>query len=299
MTSKKIGFIGLGRIGFPIANNIAKAGFDLIGYDANAQPEYVNQLREAGGEIASSLKELVAVSEVLITVLPNSSVVESVLLSEEVLAAIKPNTICVDITSGFPDDTKRIASVLKSYGVQMLDAPICNGGVPGAYQRDIKLCVGGDKTSFEIVQPIISATAKEIQHVGELGMGHSIKAISNYIIFTTTSVISEAMNLGTACNFDPEKLVEELKTCAAGKAINLDFAHAILNGPAQEVSFRTDLATKDLRYASQLAKQRGVLSVMGDAAHELYQFSVQSGYANSEAIHAPWTMLNKLEKPTV
>lgn len=299
MKNKRVGFIGLGRIGFPIALNISSAGFDMIAFDAKARPEYVDQLLESGSKIASSLKEVANDCDVIITVLPNSSVVEDVLLSEEFLSAVKPGTICLDVTSGFPDDTVRIARTLNSHGVKILDAPICNGGVPGAYTRDIRLCVGGDRTSFEIVTPILSAAAKDVQHVGELGMAHSLKAISNYLVFASSAVITEAMSIGTACGFDPSKVIAELKNCAASKLINLDVGHLILDDSPGEVEFRADLATKDLRYASQLAKQRGVLSVMGDAAHELYQFSVQSGHADTEAVRAAWAMMQQLEKSTV
>ncbi|MEH6944823.1 NAD(P)-dependent oxidoreductase [Bacillus sp. JJ722] len=299
MNNKRVGFIGLGKIGFPIALNIGKAGFDLTAYDALPRPEYVKQLREIGGRVVTSIKEVANHCDVLITVLPNSTIVEDVLLSEELVSVIKPEMICVDISSGFPDDTKRIARVLESHGVHMVDAPICNGGVPGAYLRDIKLCVGGDQEIFESVEPILSAAAKEVKHVGELGMGHSIKAISNYLIFASTSVISEALALGTACKFDSSYLINELKTCAASKFLNLNMAQMILSDSKSEANFRADLAAKDLRYASQLASNRGILSIMGNAAHELYQISVQNGYGSEEAIRAPYSMLQKLEKSTV
>ena len=299
MTNKKIGFIGLGKIGFPVALNIAKKGFELLAYDENPRMEYVDQLKGAGGRVASTIIEVVRECEVIITLLPNSLIVKKVLLSEEIKNEFTPGTICIDMTSGFPEDTKRIATELIKKEVHMLDAPICNGGVPGAYAGNLKLCVGGDRDLFESISPILSATAKEVKHVGELGMGHTIKVISNYIIFASTSVISEALAMGQASNIEPQLLVDELKSCAASQVLDFTVAQAMLNEPGPEVGFRAALATKDLGYATQMASQYSVSSPMASAAHELYSLAVQNGHGDSEAILAPWLLLKNEERVTV
>lgn len=297
MFNQRVGVIGLGNIGFPVALNITESGFHLTAFDVSPRPDVVKKIQEAGGKIAGSPVEVASECNVIITLLPNSSIVEEVLLSKEMRSTFAPGTICIDMTSGFPADTRNIERELLHNGVLMIDAPICNGGVAGAFRGELTLCVGGDLEVLESVRNILNTFAKEVRHVGGIGSGHVIKTLSNYIVFTSSAVFAEALSIGVASGLTAERVAEELKHCAANSILNVEtISHLLLGEATEEVTFRAALATKDLRYTAQLAGQLGVPSPLSAAAHQFFLFAVSNGYDNTECIRTPWAMLQNLDR---
>lgn len=299
MAEARVGFIGLGRIGFPVALNIARAGFPLKGHDVALRREYAHELEEAGASVVGAVEEAVDGADVLVTLLPDSDAVRSVLLSEGVTSRLRPGMICIEMSSGFPEDTRRIAFDLSKAGVELLDAPICNGGVPGAYEGRLTLCVGGAEQTVERVRPILGAAAATILHVGPVGSGHLIKLVSNYVALGVTGLMSEAYAIAVAGGFSFERIEPILRECVVGRFVQLEHLSKVLSAAAgddrQEARFKLRLGRKDLRYLVGQAARMGLFSPIASAVHEQYLLAERSGLDDVEATWGPWQLLQGLQ----
>jgi 3-hydroxyisobutyrate dehydrogenase len=293
----QLGFIGLGTIGFPICRNLAESGVNVVAYDAHPKPERVAQLRDRGARVVDRPADAAAGSDALMTVLPDSDAVESVLLSPDVLATLTPGTVCIETSSGYPAATARIARVLAQQNVTLIDAPICNGSVPGAYNRQITLCVGGDAAALEKVRPTLAHVAGTIIHVGPLGSGHALKIVNNSISAAVNTVVAEGIALGEAYGIDRDTLVSILSRCSASKA---GFETAAANAlkdpppPGPDVIFQLYLMTKDLRYSAMLAGEVGAPHPATDAAHALFEIAERLLGTGAESSTAPAQLLRRL-----
>jgi 3-hydroxyisobutyrate dehydrogenase len=290
----KLGFIGLGTIGFPICQNLAQTGIDLIAYDARPRPERVAALERAGARIARSLGDVVDGRNVVMTVLPDSDAAEAVLLDPALLARLARGTICVETSSGYPTTTQRVGRILAERGVTLIDAPICNGGVPGAYAKETVLCVGGDLAAFEFVRPMLEPVTSRLIHVGPLGSGHAIKIVNNSVAMAVQTVVAEGLALGTAFGLEGERMVEALRLCSASKATFGNAASQFLKAPVDDVQFQLYLGTKDMRYSTALAGEVGSPHGATDAAHAVYEIAERMLGLGSESNLAPAQMLKRL-----
>jgi len=291
---RQLGFIGLGTIGFPICRNLAESGVAVVAYDAQPRPERVAQLRERGARLVESAAEVAIGSDAVMTVLPDSDAVESVLLSRELLANLAPGTICIETSSGYPATTVRMGKVLAERGVTLIDAPICNGSVPGAYNRKITLCVGGDPAALEQVRSTLAHVASNIIHVGPLGAGHALKIVNNSISAAVNTVVAEGIALGEAFGLERERLVSILSQCSASNASFERAAASALQEPGGDVIFQLYLATKDLRYSTVLAGELGSPHPATDAAHALFEVAERLLGTGAESNTAPAQWLRRL-----
>lgn len=298
MGSQSVGFVGLGRIGFPVALNIARAGFPLRAYDLAVRPEYAEQLEAEGASVVERVEEVAEGTDVLVTLLPDSDAVRSVLLSPPVRGGLRSGAVCIEMSSGFPPDTLRIGADLAEGGVELLDAPICNGGVPGAYKGRLTLCVGGEAEVLQHVRPILDPVAASVLHVGPLGSGHAIKLVSNYVALGVTGLMSEAFAIAMASGFSFDDIEPTLQECVVGRFVHLEHLSNVLRsaraGGDDEARFTLGLARKDLRYVVAHAAEKGVFSPIADAVHEQYLAAERSGLADLEATWAPWRLLSEL-----
>lgn len=289
--AEKIGFIGLGRMGLPIALTLAKAGFEVSAFDISPRDEAVRELQEAHGTVVSDLAGVVAGSGVVITNLPDSAAVEAVLRSQEVLSNLQSGMTWLEMSSGFPADTQRFADLLASqYGMEMVDAPICNGGVPAAYEGQLTLCVGGSDAGVERVRPLLDAVSSRALHVGPVGAGHTMKLLSNYIKLGVCGLMSEAYTVAAQSGFKFDDLVAALQHCVAAKFVSLeDVGHEFFSEPPPGPPyFRLALARKDLRYFAAHAATSGVFTPMADGAHELYLVAEANGFADVGDVQGVW-----------
>ena len=294
---QQLGFIGLGTIGFPICRNLAESGVKILAFDAHPKPERVAQLRDKGARVVDRAADVAPGSDAVMTVLPDSDAVESVLLHPDMLAALAPGTVCIETSSGYPAATIRIGRILAQRHVTLIDAPICNGSVPGAYNRQINLCVGGDAAALEKVRPTLAHVASTIIHVGPLGSGHAVKIVNNSISAAVNTVVAEGIALGEAYGVDRETLVSILSRCSASKAT---FESAAANSlkqpppPGPDVIFQLYLATKDLRYSTALAGEVGAPHPATDAAHALFEIAERLLGPGAESNTAPAQLLRRL-----
>ncbi len=249
----KIGFIGLGIMGLPMARNLIKAGYNLNVFDIDkSRMEDLD-----GAEKASSNSQVAADSDVIITMLPNSPEVrEAVLGKGGVIEGAKPGSVLVDMSSIAPLASQEIAMALKEKNVVMLDAPV-SGGEPKAVEGTLAIMVGGAADVFDKVKPILEVMGGSVTLVGEIGSGNMCKLANQIIVALNIAAVSEAMVLATKAGVDPEKVFQAIRGGLAGSTVMDAKMPLILDGNFKP-GFRMELHIKDLANALDTAHALGV-----------------------------------------
>lgn len=247
----KIGFIGLGIMGKPMAKNLLKSGYDLTVYDLNAQA--VQEVTAAGAKARKSVKEVAAEADVLITMLPNSPHVKQVLLGEGgALETLRPGTVVIDCSSINPVASREIASALAEKGVKMLDAPV-SGGEPKAIDGTLAFMVGGDEALFNQYKDLLSVMGSSVVLCGDIGAGNVTKLCNQTIVAVNIAALAEAMQMGQMCGVEPEKIFEAIKGGLAGSTVMNAKAPMMMDQNFKS-GFRIDLHIKDLNNVVDAAK---------------------------------------------
>jgi 2-hydroxy-3-oxopropionate reductase len=268
LTMKKIGFIGLGIMGRPMAKNLLKKGYPLTVYDI--VPEKVNELVKAGAKAGKSSKDVAEKSEIIITMLPNSpEVKEAVLGKNGVLDGARPGSILIDMSSIAPLASKEIAERAKDKKVTMLDAPV-SGGEPKAVEGTLAIMVGGPAETFEKVKDILGVMGASVTRVGEIGSGNTAKLANQIIVALNIAGMSEAMVLATKAGVNPENVFKAIRGGLAGSAV-LDAKMPLVLKGNFKPGFRIELHIKDLANALDTAHQIGVSVPLSAAVMEVMQ----------------------------
>jgi 2-hydroxy-3-oxopropionate reductase len=269
-----VGFIGLGIMGGPMAANLVKAGFDVVGYNRSQGP--IDKLVQAGGRGATSVAEAVRDADVVITMVPDSPDVEAVVLGEDgVLANAKPGLLLVDCSSIRPDTSKRVAEAAGAQGVRVLDAPV-SGGEQGAIDAALSIMVGGEAADFAAAKPVLDAVGKTIVHVGPHGSGQTVKAANQLIVAGTIELVAEAIVFLEAYGVDMEAALRVLAGGLAGNAI-LDRKAAGMLKREFKPGFRLELHHKDLGIVQAAAREAGVVIPLGALVSQLVAALVARG----------------------
>ena len=265
---QKIGFIGLGIMGKPMAQNLIKAGYSLIVYDI--APEKVSQLVAAGAEAASSSSEAARASQIVITMLPNSpEVKEAVLGAGGVLEGAKTGTILIDMSSIAPLASKEVSQRAKEHRVTVMDAPV-SGGEPKAVDGTLAIMVGGPQEAFDKVKDILAVMGASVTRVGAIGSGNTTKLANQIIVALNIAAMSEAMVLATKSGVDPEKVYQAIRAGLAGSAV-LDAKMPLALQGNFKPGFRIELHIKDLANALDTAHALGVPVPLSSAVMEIMQ----------------------------
>lgn len=269
---KRIGFIGLGIMGKPMARNLLRAGYPLVVHNRSREP--VKELVSEGAEEAFSPKEVAQRSDVVITMLPDSPDVEKVILGENgVIEGVREGMTVIDMSTISPVVTRRIAEKLREKGVEMLDAPV-SGGEEGAINATLSIMVGGKKEVFEKHRDIFETLGRNVVHVGENGAGQIAKACNQIIVAGTLEIVSEALMLASKAGVDPEKVVKAITGGAADcwalrarapKMLKHDF----------KPGFKSSYHLKDLRIAVSTASEYGAVLPVTHMLHEMFKSMVQ------------------------
>jgi len=251
----KIGFIGLGIMGKPMAKNLVKAGYSVVVHDIVA--EAVKELVEAGAEQGASSADVASKSEIIITMLPNSPHVKEVVLGKDgVLEGAKPGSILVDMSSIAPLASKEISEKAAAQGVVMLDAPV-SGGEPKAIEGTLSIMVGGPEDAFKKVEEILKKMGASVVHIGEIGSGNITKLANQIIVALNIAAMSEAMVLATKAGVDPEKVFEAIRGGLAGSTV-LNAKVPLVLQRNFKPGFRIELHIKDLMNALETGHEIGV-----------------------------------------
>lgn len=239
----KVGFIGLGIMGKPMAKNVLKAGYELTVFDINK--DAVKELVEAGATEATSNADLASKVDVVITMLPNSPHVKSVVLGENgVIEGAKPGTVIIDMSSIAPQASKEIYDALLEKGIDMIDAPV-SGGEPKAIEGTIAVMVGGKKEVFDKMYPVMDSMAGSVTYVGDIGAGNIAKLCNQAVVAINIAAVSEALTLAKKAGADPELVYKAIRGGLAGSTVMDAKAPMMIEGNYKP-GFRIDLHIKDL-----------------------------------------------------
>ncbi len=264
----KIGFIGLGIMGKPMAKNLIKAGYELTVYDVVTAS--VDDVVAAGAEKGTSCKDVAAKSEVIITMLPNSPHVKTAVLGKDgVIEGIKPGSILIDMSSIAPLASKEIEAEVAKKGAVMLDAPV-SGGEPKAIEGTLAIMVGGDEAAFEKVKDILLKMGSSAVHIGEIGSGNVAKLANQIVVALNIAAVSEAFTLASKAGVDPEKVYKAIRGGLAGSTVMDAKVPMMLEGNFKP-GFRIELHIKDLNNALETGHEVGVPLPLTSEVMEIMQ----------------------------
>ena len=261
MDKLRVGYIGLGAMGKPMALNILKAGFPLTVF--NRTVEKAEELLTAGAEWADSPADLARCSDVVFTNVSNTADVLSVVLGQSgVREGVRPGMIFVDNSTISPTGSREIYESLRALGVSALDAPV-SGGEIGAQNGSLTIMVGGDAESLELVRPILNAVGKKITHIGGAGAGQIAKAANQIMVAAQMVAEAELMIFAQKAGADPVKVIEAIKGGAA-QCWTLDVKPQRLFAGNRTPGFKASLQAKDLAIVMETAQQ-SLMSLPGTA----------------------------------
>lgn len=275
----KIGFIGLGIMGKPMAKNLIKAGYSLVVNDINK--EAVAELVSAGAAEAASAKEVASQSDVVVTMLPNSPHVQTVVLGEGgVIEGAREGLVVVDMSSISPIVSREVAAELAKKGVVMLDAPV-SGGEPKAIDGTLAIMVGGPEETFKQVEPILQVMGGSVTLVGEIGSGNTTKLANQIMVAANIAGMSEALVLATKADVDPEKVFKAIRGGLAGSTVLDAKAPLVLDGNFRP-GFRIDLHIKDLQNALDTAATVKTPTPLSDSIIEMMRSLSSDGKGSDD-----------------
>lgn len=245
----KIGLIGLGIMGKPMAKNLLKAGYDLTVSDLNQAS--VDEIVAAGAKAATNA-EIGETCDVVLTMVPNSPQVKAVMLGEDGVAAhMKPGSVFIDMSSINPVASKEIAAELAKRGIEMLDAPV-SGGEPKAIDGTLSFMVGGKQEVFDQYKDILGAMGTSVVRCGDVGAGNTTKLANQIIVACNIQALSEALTLAKMAGVDPELVFQAIRGGLAGSTVMNAKAPMMIEGN-DKPGFKIDLHIKDLNNALDCA----------------------------------------------
>tara|TARA_R110002126_G_scaffold110918_1_gene248438 strand:- start:158852 stop:159754 length:903 start_codon:yes stop_codon:yes gene_type:complete len=271
----RIGFVGLGNMGLPMAINLLKAGHEVMGFDREQAP--MHALKHAGGRLASTLQEAALHQDVVITMLQTGEQVESVCLGEQGLfAAMSQGTLLIDCSSISVDASRAVHAEAERAKLWMVDAPV-SGGVLGATNARLTFIVGGQEQAFQKAEPILADMGHAVLHMGEASSGAAGKICNNMILGVSMIAVSEAFLLAEKLGLSAQKF-HTLVSQASGRCWVVDnyvpVPGVLPDVPAEhdyKPGFTSAMMLKDLRLAEDAARREGVHARMGSAACALYE----------------------------
>jgi 3-hydroxyisobutyrate dehydrogenase len=269
----RIGLIGVGNMGAPMAANLLKAGWKVTVYDA--APEKSRSFVAAhGGAAASSLAEVGSASDVVITMLPDGFVVRKVVLgardtNDSLAKGLAKGAVIIDMSSSAPVGTRELGEDLRSRGLSLIDAPV-SGGVRGAVAGTLAIMIGGEKALADRYDSLLSAMGKRF-YVGALGSGHAAKVLNNYVSAAGLAAAAEAVRIAERFGIEPQTLVNVINASTGrNNSTENKFAQFILNGKFNS-GFALGLMAKDLSLAMEVAQACGVPAELGHATLDLWK----------------------------
>lgn len=252
----RIGFVGIGNMGWPMAANLARAGFPLTVFDSDRAraPRFA---AEFGAKAASSLAELGRAADIVVTMLPTGAIVRAALMENEngaLAATLAKGAIIIDMSSSEPVGTQQLGAALAKRGIVLIDAPV-SGGVPRAEAGTLTLMIGGDdEAAIAKATPVLEAMGKQLFRTGPLGSGHAMKALNNYVAAAAFIASTEALRVGRRFGLSPDTMMD-IMNVSTGRNFNSEMTmkqHVISGKYA--TGFQLGLMAKDVKIAADLAE---------------------------------------------
>jgi 4-hydroxybutyrate dehydrogenase/sulfolactaldehyde 3-reductase len=289
---KKIGFIGVGTMGLPMALNIIKKGHSLSFYDPFANFETIGALTEVGAKQDKNIADLCDGKEFVISMLPIGKNVKDVALGEDgIINQDNTDLIYIDMSTILPADTIQISNKLLEKNIQMLDAPVARL-VNNAIDGTLLIMVGGSLEGFSKIEQILKCMGSDVVYCGEIGSGSKMKIINNYMAIVSNIVTAETLSLVHKSGIDQKLAIDLMSTTAAGKGhMNFSYPKKVLIddiGPG----FKNVLALKDLLLAIEHGESEGIDLVSGKSVASVYEQAMDTEYRDLD-----WTaMFNFIKK---
>src|SRR5258706_31808 len=267
-----VGFVGLGKMGHPMACRLSGAGFRIVAYDLD--PNALRRARDAtGAEAPGSLKAMASRCEAVITMLPDGEAVRAVVLgpggAEGLLAGFPRGSVLIDMSSSSPLGTRALGARLAERGVAMLDAPV-SGGVRKAADATLSIMVGGDAHSIARCRQILEAMGRQIFLTGPLVSGHATKCINNYVSAAGLVAAAEGVLAAQRFGLDPGNVVDILNASTGMNNSTLNKFHQFILSRAFDSGFSLDLMVKDLKTALEVARSTGSPAPLAEACLEAW-----------------------------
>ena len=280
MLPLKVGFIGIGVMGKPMAKNILGAGYSLFINDVNEAA--VQELVAEGAKRGQSPRELAQEVDVVITMLPNGAIVEQVLLGEQgIFAGAKSGFTIIDMSSVAPTFTQKVAKLAFEQQINYIDAPV-SGGVKGAIEGNLTIMVGGEKELVEQYHSLLEVMGKKIYHVGKVGAGDAVKIVNNLLLGVNMAAVAEAFVLGTKLGLDPKVLLEIISASSGNSyALTAKMPNFVFKGQFK-AGFAIDLQYKDLELAIQTAKEAKVPMILTNVAQQVFEQARAAGLGRED-----------------
>jgi len=252
---ERIGFIGLGIMGKPMASRLVRAGFPVVVH--NRSPEAADELAGEGAEVAGSPREVAESADIVVTMLPDSPDVEAVVLAGEdgVVAGVREGMLFVDMSTIAPATARAVHAALAERGVEAVDAPV-SGGEPAAVDGKLSIMAGGSEEALARARPVLDELGTTT-HIGPAGAGQVAKAANQIVVAVTIQAVAEALTLARRAGVDPARVREALLGGFAQSKILEVHGERMLEG-SYEPGFRIELHRKDLAIALQTAREEGV-----------------------------------------
>lgn len=276
----RVGFIGLGVMGQKMATNVLKAGNDLTVFDV--VKDNVEKLVGIGAKAGNTPADVASKCEVVLTSLPNSAIVENVILGENgVLEGASSGTVIVDLSSITPKTIRKIHDIASKKGVEVMDAPV-SGGASGAEKGTLTIMVGGSKEVLEKVKPVLSSIGKKINYIGNVGAGDTVKAVNNLLLGANMVATAEALVLGKKAGLDADVMYDIIsKSSGSSYALTAKYDNYISKGNF-DPGFMVDLMHKDLQLAVDTAKDLKVPLINGNLAQQMFETARAEGLGRED-----------------
>jgi len=277
----KVGFIGLGNMGMPMAQNLLKAAHAVTGFDLNV--DATERLAASGGTTANSIADACKAAEVVITMLPAGEQVREVYLGAGgVLATVEPETLLIDSSTIDVATAREVAQAARDKALAMVDAPV-SGGVAGAEAASLTFMVGGDDAAFERARPLLETMGKTIVHAGGPGNGQAAKICNNMILGASMIVVSEAFLLAEKLGLEAQKLFD-ISSKSSGQCWSMTsycpVPGLVPTSPANrdyKAGFTAAMMLKDLKLAQTAARATRATTPLGAGAAAVYERFIESG----------------------
>jgi len=274
MPNTALGFLGLGVMGGPMARNLVKAGYPVVGFDTDAGR--LEKFVATGGKGVRSVTEAAAGAEVVFLSLPTGDIVRDVVTGASgLLTVMKAGTVIVDLSTTEPKVAQVCAAASAAKGITFLDGPV-SGGEQGAIDAALSIMVGGDTATFARVKPILACLGRSVVHMGGSGMGQATKLVNNMIVAANFAAVCEAWGLAVKVGLDPATLHEAIKGGWAGSRVMEETVPRLLKRnfvPGGTV----DIMSKDVVYALNMARTADVPVPVTALAHELFRMVKAQG----------------------
>ncbi len=259
-----VGFIGIGKMGFPMASRIAAQGYPLYVYDISAAA-LTAICSQTAARASKTLADIGRNCEAVILMLPDSEVVKRVLFGdkEALTAHLMPGSVVIDMSSSDPSVTREIGPRLKQTGVDFIDAPV-SGGVKRAIDGSLAIMAGGDGAVIARVKPLLSTMGKSIIETGMLGSGHAMKALNNYVSAAGLLAACEALKVGADFGIAPDKIVAVLNASTGKNNSTENKMMQYVVSKLFNSGFSLGLMRKDINIATDLAKKMGSKTLLGE-----------------------------------